>query len=274
MIIRASIVSAAVLCVCAGATAQTVVVPNAAANAAGTGGYTTIFNNQPRGYQLIIGQAELGGMPVGSVVTGLEWRQTSWQVYPSWPSVTLLYSQFDVSLATAANTPANMSTTYTENIGPDVVQVHSGAWQVDANSYAGGSLSPTPNAWGTTIQFASPFTYQGGDLCLTILHTGHGFSNCALDTVGSADMKAKGTSDISNPNDWYNQGPIVTRFLFDAPVACYADCDNNNTLNIFDYICFGNAYSTNDPYADCDGSGGLNVFDYICFGNAYAAGCP
>ncbi|MCA9278025.1 MAG: M23 family metallopeptidase [Phycisphaeraceae bacterium] len=56
--------------------------------------------------------------------------------------------------------------------------------------------------------------------------------------------------------------------------ACYPDCDGSGSLNIFDYICFGNAYSTNDPYADCDGSGSLNIFDYICFGNAYAVGCP
>ncbi|MCA9279873.1 MAG: aryl-sulfate sulfotransferase [Phycisphaeraceae bacterium] len=55
---------------------------------------------------------------------------------------------------------------------------------------------------------------------------------------------------------------------------CYADCDENTMLNIFDYICFGNAYSASELYADCDGNGSLNVFDYICFGNAYAAGCP
>ncbi|MCA9278035.1 MAG: hypothetical protein H6815_04515 [Phycisphaeraceae bacterium] len=56
--------------------------------------------------------------------------------------------------------------------------------------------------------------------------------------------------------------------------ACYADCDSSSSLNIFDYICFGNEYSAATLYADCDGSGSLNVFDYICFGNAYAAGCP
>ncbi|MCA9279576.1 MAG: PEP-CTERM sorting domain-containing protein [Phycisphaeraceae bacterium] len=27
-------------------------------------------------------------------------------------------------------------------------------------------------------------------------------------------------------------------------------------------------------YADCDENGSLNIFDYICFGNAFAAGCP
>ncbi|MCA9278065.1 MAG: hypothetical protein H6815_04665 [Phycisphaeraceae bacterium] len=56
--------------------------------------------------------------------------------------------------------------------------------------------------------------------------------------------------------------------------SCYADCDNNGTLSVADYLCFGNAYANNDPYADCDGSGLLSVFDYICYGNAYAEGCP
>ena len=63
-------------------------------------------------------------------------------------------------------------------------------------------------------------------------------------------------------------------FHIPEPVPCYADCDYNGVLNIFDYICFGNLYAAGDPYADCDGSGSLNVFDYICFGNEYAAGCP
>ncbi|MCA9278164.1 MAG: hypothetical protein H6815_05155 [Phycisphaeraceae bacterium] len=57
-------------------------------------------------------------------------------------------------------------------------------------------------------------------------------------------------------------------------VMCFADCDGNGSLSIFDYICFGNAYASNDPYADCNLSGSLNIFDYICFGNKYAAGCP
>ncbi|MCA9279250.1 MAG: PQQ-dependent sugar dehydrogenase [Phycisphaeraceae bacterium] len=56
--------------------------------------------------------------------------------------------------------------------------------------------------------------------------------------------------------------------------VCYADCDDSGTLNIFDYICFGNDYAANGMYADCNVDGTLNIFDYICFGNAYAAGCP
>ena len=56
--------------------------------------------------------------------------------------------------------------------------------------------------------------------------------------------------------------------------ACYADCDGSGVLNIFDYICFGNAYSGMDGYANCDNNCSFDIFDYICFGNAYAGGCP
>ncbi|MCA9279881.1 MAG: 5'-nucleotidase C-terminal domain-containing protein [Phycisphaeraceae bacterium] len=56
--------------------------------------------------------------------------------------------------------------------------------------------------------------------------------------------------------------------------VCFADCNFDGMLNIFDYICFGNRYAAGSSYADCDGSGSLNVFDYICFGDAYAVGCP
>ncbi|MCA9278673.1 MAG: hypothetical protein H6815_10835 [Phycisphaeraceae bacterium] len=71
---------------------------------------------------------------------------------------------------------------------------------------------------------------------------------------GSADVNMNGIPDECEP--------------------CYADCDENTTLTIFDFICFGNAYSNNEPYADCDQNSTFNIFDYICFGNAYAAGCP
>lgn len=58
------------------------------------------------------------------------------------------------------------------------------------------------------------------------------------------------------------------------PAPCYADCDGNGALNIFDYICFGQAFAAQSGYADCDNSGSFNIFDYICYGSEYSAGCP
>ncbi|MCB9859783.1 MAG: TIGR03790 family protein [Phycisphaeraceae bacterium] len=84
---------------------------------------------------------------------------------------------------------------------------------------------------------------------------------------GFDDVPFKVTTSAGDSNT------AIVRIIYED-VVCYADCDGSGTLNIFDYICFGNQYAAGDPYADCDGSGTLNIFDYICFGNEYAAGCP
>ncbi len=63
--------------------------------------------------------------------------------------------------------------------------------------------------------------------------------------------------------------------------ACYADCDPSTgagVLDIFDFLCFQNAFVAGDPYAcDCDtttGPGVCDIFDFLCFQDAFVAGCP
>ena len=55
--------------------------------------------------------------------------------------------------------------------------------------------------------------------------------------------------------------------------SCYADCDGSGELDIFDFLCFQNAFGAGSPEADCDGSGVLDLFDFLCFQNEFAAGC-
>lgn len=55
---------------------------------------------------------------------------------------------------------------------------------------------------------------------------------------------------------------------------CWKDLDGSGSLNILDYIVFGNLYNTSDPKADIDGSGTIDILDYIAYGNAYASDCP
>ena len=57
----------------------------------------------------------------------------------------------------------------------------------------------------------------------------------------------------------------------------YPDCDQTTgagTLDIFDFLCFGNKFEQADPYAcDCDLSTGNNIcdiFDFLCFQNLFA----
>jgi predicted outer membrane repeat protein len=63
--------------------------------------------------------------------------------------------------------------------------------------------------------------------------------------------------------------------------SCAADCDWSTglgVLDIFDFLCFQNAFVKGDPLAcDCDTSTGLGVCDisdFLCFQNAFAQGCP
>jgi len=55
---------------------------------------------------------------------------------------------------------------------------------------------------------------------------------------------------------------------------CYADCDRSGSLDIFDFLCFQNAFVTMDPYADCDNSTTFDIFDFLCFQDAFVIGCP
>ncbi|MCA9278666.1 MAG: hypothetical protein H6815_10800 [Phycisphaeraceae bacterium] len=163
---------------------------------------------------------------------------------------------------------------------------------------ASASVTGNANFFGTT--WASGQTYAAGDSRFDISNT------AGLTTRGFAPTGADGVIDANDSNyvmAQFTGNPFVTDgeatwddiaeavgFDFSADMngdcvvdqddvdafggVCYADCDGSGSLNIFDYICFGNAYAAGLPYADCDGSGSLNIFDYICFGNEYAAGCP
>ena len=71
-------------------------------------------------------------------------------------------------------------------------------------------------------------------------------------------------------------GPTRTRSAI-LTITCYADCDQSTgvgILDIFDFLCFQNAFVRFEPYADCDGNNVLNIFDFLCFQDAFVSGCP
>jgi len=57
-------------------------------------------------------------------------------------------------------------------------------------------------------------------------------------------------------------------------VSCYPDCTGEGTLDIFDFLCFQDAFVSMDPYADCTGEGTFDIFDFLCFQDAFVTGCP
>ncbi|MCB9840431.1 MAG: hypothetical protein H6809_02120 [Phycisphaeraceae bacterium] len=202
------------------------VIPPNAPTTAGSGGYSTLLNSQPRSYQLVIGESLLASVPIGARFTSITWRRPTWQSFPAWPGIgfTCAFANYDIYLGTAALPPGQMSTTATQNFGPDNTLVRSGPIVMQGEFFPGGSLSPSVNAFGTPLQFTTPFTYAGGDLLLTVRHDGN---NCggsgSLDTVGNPNTQAKGVSSYTQNNDWYNQGLITCLLTFDMPSGCAPD---------------------------------------------------
>ncbi|MCB9860592.1 MAG: hypothetical protein H6815_09080 [Phycisphaeraceae bacterium] len=71
-----------------------------------------------------------------------------------------------------------------------------------------------------------------------------------------------------------NESNELEAFLAKLPAFCYADCNADKELDIWDYLCFIDEYNKQSIYANCDNDGRMNIFDFICFGNKFAEGCP
>jgi len=56
-------------------------------------------------------------------------------------------------------------------------------------------------------------------------------------------------------------------------LPCYADCDRSGSLDVFDFLCFQDAFVTGESYADCTGEGVFDIFDFLCFQDAFVTGC-
>jgi hypothetical protein len=73
---------------------------------------------------------------------------------------------------------------------------------------------------------------------------------------------------FENPN---GAAAIVADLGVDAP--CAPDCDGNALLDLFDFLCFVNAFNAEDPGADCTQDEVFDLFDFLCFVNQFNAGC-
>ena len=158
--------------------------------------------------------------------------------------------------------------------------------------------------------FVDIFFYQGSQLNANIFQSGAG----ARTTPSSAaevlfriqrtgetlsldydDLSGSGWVTLHSSTSPSLLGPVQVSFFFieersasqaatfayddlrieaDVIAECFADCDCNVTLDLFDFLCFQNSFAAGDAYADCDGSGVLDFFDFLCFQNAFAVGCP
>jgi len=93
----------------------------------------------------------------------------------------------------------------------------------------------------------------------------------------SADLEITGGVGKANPpfiGDTFPNRMFNGAVRYTVGASCYADCDGSSALDIFDFLCFQDAFVQMDPYANCDGNAAFDIFDFLCFQDAFVVGCP
>jgi hypothetical protein len=99
-----------------------------------------------------------------------------------------------------------------------------------------------------------------------------------LTLYGIAMLRDTAGNDLTT-NPPFATPQALVRVALGEPQACYPNCDGstvNPVLNVLDFNCFLNRFSSGAAYANCDGSTVepvLNVLDFNCFLNRFSAGC-
>jgi len=129
----------------------------------------TPIRDTERTLQYVFDSSLLGAIQPGSQISSIAFRLNDGS--STWPAATRTWSQFNLQIGKSANAPGSLSNTFSENLGTDTITARSGSLTVAAGSYSGGS---SPNTFGSEIIFSTPYTYTGGDILITIRHTGNG----------------------------------------------------------------------------------------------------
>lgn len=88
-----------------------------------------------------------------------------------------------------------------------------------------------------------------------------------VDLDSREDLVAVGAGGGDAPAEWAS-----TRN--NSSTLCYADCEGDKDLDLFDFLCFQQAFVNQEPYADCENDGDWDLFDFLCFQGRFVVGCP
>ncbi|MBL8824804.1 MAG: hypothetical protein JNJ77_19615 [Planctomycetia bacterium] len=167
--------------------------------------------------QQLYGSSLLNGLPIGSQITGMQFRQNGGQ--PSGPSTVSFTPNFDIYLGPSNFPVGSLSTVVAANQGPGTVPVRNGSLSFGINSFPGGT---SPNAFGPVINFTTPYTYSGGDLLMTFTWN---FTQVGNNIDWDFDNSLVGAQYRQSPESFYNSptvsqnvpnGALVVQFQYAA----------------------------------------------------------
>jgi hypothetical protein len=114
-------------------------------------------------YQMQIAAAQLTGLTAGQSINGVRFRLDGNSTFVQ----TMSYASYSVRLSQAANSITGMSNDYLAN-ELNAVTVYNAPLTFLASDFPTAGI---PRAFGPSITFSTPYTYQGGDLVLFLTHS-------------------------------------------------------------------------------------------------------
>jgi hypothetical protein len=223
---RSTLHHVAVLCVGALATIahaqSTAVIPPGAEFVAGTLIDSRPLGDAPRGvYQVFYDAALMTAIPPGSVITGLQVRQTNTFAPSSFPSTARNLDRFDITLAASSRTFATVAPNFATNMLNPVL-VRSGTLGLAAGAYPGGPGGSAPLGFGPVIAFTRGFVYSGGPLVIEFRVQDDQGGDLHFADVTSAVGLAKEvvtslSADASTSTVVFSDSGLVVRLTFTPP---------------------------------------------------------
>lgn len=135
-----------------------VIVPNYTAGVEADGTFSlTSTASAGRTYQMTISSSQLSSV-IGEELIGMQFRLNG--AASSWPLADANYAFWNIFIGPGVS-PASMSNTFAVNFSGTSTQVRSGALSFTTGSFPSGS---SPNNFGPTLTFNTPYLYTGGDL--------------------------------------------------------------------------------------------------------------
>jgi hypothetical protein len=177
---------------CVASASADIVVPNANTNVSsgGTGLNTFIRDiNAPRSGQLLIDASQLTGV-IGQQITGLTFRMYNGAT-TAFPPTAATWSDYTINMGQGVAL-GSQTTTFATNFVGAPTNVRSGPLTINPNTFPVGAVSPTPNPFGQTITFNTPYNYTGGNLLIEIRHTGSNITNPANSFLDAMPTTATG----------------------------------------------------------------------------------
>lgn len=218
-------------CLLASASAQTLVIPSAAANVDGNSSTSWPFDVAAGRLLYIYDSTHFTGNGINFPILISQIRFRANATTTTWIGST---ATLQADLSTAPFDYTAISATFDTNHGVDRTNVYNGAWSIAAGS----STAGVPGPFYATITFTQPFLYDPtlGDLVIDTIHSGITIANTpALDAVTTAGVaNAKRVSNFATPpaatgSIWSGDLANVLEFTYNPAAGLYAGFTANVT---------------------------------------------